>query len=182
MHRLLAVSRAIDGVLAQIARLASLLFLATTLVICFDVVTRKLGYQLPGMGSTRLQELEWHLAGVLFLLCLGYGVTRDGHVRIDVLTGHLSRPVKDRLDLVGTVAFALPYCLVLLPFAWSFFTTSLFQLESSDAPNGLPARFVIKGFLFLGYVLLLAGTISFLCKKIASVFGPPAARPAGERA
>lgn len=186
MGKLLALSRAIDGVLARIGRAASLLFLVTTLVICFDVVTRKLGYQLPGMGSTRLQELEWHLAGVLFLLWLGYGVVRDGHVRIDVFTGHLSQRTRDRIDLFGTIVFALPYCLVLLPFAWSFFTTSLGQLESSDAPNGLPARFVIKGFLFLGYVLLLAGTISFLCRKIVAVLGPPeppdAAGPAGGRA
>lgn len=176
MDKLLGLSRAIDALLARIGRVTSLLFLVTTVVICFDVVTRKIGYQLPGLGSTRLQELEWHLAGILFLLWLGYGVVRDGHVRIDVFTGHLRREVKDRIDLAGTIVFALPYCLVLLPYAWSFFVTSLFQLESSDAPNGLPARFVIKGFLFLGYVLLLAGTLSFLFRKLILVFGSPQQR------
>ncbi len=172
MDKVLALSRAIDAVLARIGGIVSLLFLVVTVVICFDVVSRKFGFQLAGLGSTRLQELEWHLAGVLFLLWLGYGVVRDSHVRIDVFTGHLRREVKDRIDLVGTIVFALPYCLVLLPYAWSFFTTSLLQLESSDAPNGLPARFVIKGFLFLGYVLLLAGTVSFLCRKLVLVLGP----------
>lgn len=176
MDKLLGLSRAIDALLARIGRVTSLLFLVTTVVICFDVVTRKIGYQLPGLGSTRLQELEWHLAGILFLLWLGYGVVRDGHVRIDVFTGHLRREVKDRIDLAGTIVFALPYCLVLLPYAWSFFITSLLQLESSDAPNGLPARFVIKGFLFLGYVLLLAGTLSFLSRKLILVFGSPQQR------
>ena len=29
-------------------------------VICFDVLSRKLGFQIPGMGSAPLQELEWH--------------------------------------------------------------------------------------------------------------------------
>ena len=66
MERLLAASAAIERALYGIAMAAGWLFIACTLVIVFDVLTRKFGYQLPGMGSTRLQELEWHLHTALF--------------------------------------------------------------------------------------------------------------------
>ena len=58
MERLLAVSKAIERALYAISMAAGWLFVACALVIVFDVLTRKFGYQLPGMGSTRLQELE----------------------------------------------------------------------------------------------------------------------------
>ena len=172
MSLLFTLTRLVDRFLAAIARAAGWLFIATVAVICFDVITRKFGFQLPSMGSTRLQELEWHLAAGLFLGWIGYGVVRNSHVRIDVFTAHMPQRCKDWIDFWGSLLFALPYCLVVLPYAWGFFHTSFIQLESSDAPNGLPARFVIKGLLFLGLVLLLAAVLSLICRKIVDLFGP----------
>jgi TRAP-type mannitol/chloroaromatic compound transport system permease small subunit len=173
MFELLAVTRAIDRLLAAIARASGWLFIGTAAVICFDVITRKIGYQLPYFSSTKLQELEWHLAALLFLGWIGYGVVRDTHVRIDVFTAGLSQRTKDRIDLLGGLVFAIPYCVVVLPYAVDFFQVSLGQLESSDAPNGLPARYVIKGFLAVGIVLLLLAAISFTLRRVVDVFGPP---------
>ena len=61
MKAMLDVSDRIDRVLDRVADTIGWLFILTTIVIAFDVVTRKIGYQMPGMGSTKLQELEWHL-------------------------------------------------------------------------------------------------------------------------
>lgn len=173
MFELLALTRAIDRVLARIAHASGWLFLVTSAVICFDVVTRKIGFQLPSMGSTRLQELEWHLAAVLFLGWIGYGVVRNAHVRIDVFTAALPQRTKDRIDLIGGLVFAIPYCLIVMPYAIDFFLVSLGQNEYSDAPTGLPARYVIKGFLAAGIFLLLLAAISFTLRKVVDVFGPP---------
>ena len=63
MLALLNASDVIDGILARIARLFGWLFIALVIVICWDVLTRKLGFQIPGFGSTPIQELEWHLHG-----------------------------------------------------------------------------------------------------------------------
>lgn len=169
---LVAISDRIDAFLRRVARLTGWLFLATTVVICFDVLTRKLGFQLPYFGSTRLQELEWHLAATLFLGWIGYGVVRDAHVRIDVFTGHLDRRKKDWIDFLGTLFFAIPYSLLVLPYAVQFAWTSWLQLESSDAPTGLPARFVIKSILAFGIFTLLLASISLLCRKAVALFGP----------
>lgn len=173
MERLLAVSNRIDSFLAGLARLTGWLFIGTMVVICFDVVTRKFGFQLPYFTSTRLQELEWHLAATLFLGWIGYGVVRDTHVRIDVFTGHLDQRKQDWLDFFGTILFAIPYSVLVLPYAIEFAWVSWTQLEGSDAPNGLPARFIIKSILAFGIFALLLAAISRLCRKTVDLFGPP---------
>ena len=112
-------------------------------------VTRKFGFQLSvggvDLGSTRLQELEWHFHAMLFLTWIGYAYVKDSHVRIDIVTGGLSARKQAWLELFGCIVFALPYLLMALPYAHAFFMTSFFQNEGSPAPNGLPMRWIIKG-------------------------------------
>lgn len=186
MRALFELSEGIDFVLEKIARLFGWLFIALVAVICWDVLTRKLGFQIPGFGSTPIQELEWHIHGALFLFWLGYAYVRDVHVRIDVFTAGKTARQKARLELFGLIVFAIPYCLVATYFAYKFAQTSFLQNESSDAPNGLPYRWIIKSCLFLGLVLLDAAVASVLIRKLVQLFGPPdlaarAARPAASR-
>ena len=119
------------------------------------MLTRKFGFQLSvggiDLGSTRLQELEWHFHAMLFLTWIGYVYVKDSHVRIDIVTGDLSARKQAWLELFGCIVFALPYLLVALPYAHDFFMRRLFQNEGSPAPNGLPMRWVIKGFLYFGF-------------------------------
>ncbi len=172
MTFLLALSGSIDSVLERIARTAGWLFFALVAVIVWDVITRKLGFQLPGFGSTPLQELEWHLHGALFLFWLGYAYVRNVHVRIDVFTAHLPRRKAAWLELVGIFAFAIPYTAVAVYFAFLFAQTSYLQNESSAAPNGLANRWIIKSCLFFGLVLLMASVVSVLCRNVVLLFGP----------
>ena len=111
MKFLLALSGAIDAVLERIARITGWLFFVLVGVIVWDVITRKFGFQLPGFGSTPIQELEWHLHGALFLFWLGYAYVRNVHVRIDIFTANLSPRKAAWLELAGIVAFAIPYTL-----------------------------------------------------------------------
>jgi TRAP-type mannitol/chloroaromatic compound transport system permease small subunit len=166
MERLLAISDVIDRVLEAIARVVGWLFLALVIVICFDIVTRKVGYQLPGFGSTPIQELEWHLHGVLFMGWIGYAYVRDVHVRIDVFTGHRSPRTRAFIEVIGIFVFAIPYCLVGTWFAFTFAETSFLQNESSDAPNGLPYRWILKSCLFACFVLLTLAVISVLFRRL----------------
>ncbi|WP_439573565.1 TRAP transporter small permease subunit [Phreatobacter sp.] len=177
MRRLLGVSNAIDAVLKSVAHVGAWFFIACIVTICFDVITRKAGFQLNlfgiDLGSTRLQELEWHFHAVLFLTWLGYAYIRNAHVRIDVFTGHLDQRRQARLELIGCIIFALPYLFVALPFAHEFFVQSFRQMEGSNAPNGLPYRFVIKGFLYYGFLSVLAAVISVMLRRIVFLWGPP---------
>jgi len=173
MNTLLGVSETIDSVLGSIARLFGWLFFALVIVICFDVITRKFGFQLPVFGSTPLQELEWHIHGLLFLPWLGYCYIRNVHVRIDVFTANASPRKQAILEVIGILVFAIPYCLVASYFAFEFFEVSFMQGETSDAPNGLRFRWVMKGALFMGLVLLDVAVLSVLMRKIVELWGPP---------
>jgi TRAP-type mannitol/chloroaromatic compound transport system permease small subunit len=70
--------------------------------------------------------------------------------------------------------FAVPYTLLLLYSGWDFFDRSWMQNESSDAPTGLPARYVIKFVLFLGIVLLALSIVSVMCRRLVELLTPAA--------
>ena len=174
MRALLAISDTIDWILKWIALTFGWTYLMNVAVICWDVVSRKFGYQLPwGWGSTPLQELQWHLAAVLFLTWIGYAYVRNAHVRIDIATGGLSPRAQSWLELIGCVVFAIPYIYYALPFAWDFFMVSFTQNESSAAPNGLSARWIIKGFLFYAFLSLAMAVVSVMARRIVFLFGSP---------
>jgi TRAP-type mannitol/chloroaromatic compound transport system permease small subunit len=175
MRALLGLSVAINTVLRVIAHAGAWFFLACIITICFDVVTRKFGWQLSiggvDLGSTRLQELEWHFHAFLFLTWLGYAYVKDAHVRIDVATGGLSPRSQAWLELFGCCVFALPYLIMALPHAHNFFVLSFQQWEGSAAPNGLGMRWIVKGFLYFGFISVLMAVISVMCRRIVYLFG-----------
>lgn len=173
MESLLTISDAIDRILDRIARAAGWLFLVLVFVICWDILTRKVGFQIPGFGSTPIQELEWHLHGMLFMFWLGYAYIRNVHVRIDVFTGHLDARKQARLEVIGVFIFAVPYLLMATWYAYGFAETSFLQNEGSDAPNGLTHRWIIKGCLLAGLLLLDAAVVSVLFRKLVVLFGSP---------
>lgn len=173
MPFLLKFADLIEVALKRIADVGAWAFIGCITIITLDVVTRKMGFQFPSLGSTRLQELEWHFHAVLFCTFLGYAYIRNSHVRIDVFINGLSPRKKVVLELFGCLVFALPYLLVALPYALEYFLVSFGQGESSDAPNGLPARWIIKGFLLLSFITVFAAVVAVASRCIVALFGSP---------
>jgi TRAP-type mannitol/chloroaromatic compound transport system permease small subunit len=173
MSFLIKLSDLIEAVLRRIASIGAWAFIACIVVITVDVVTRKMGFQLPRLGSTPLQELEWHFHAILFCTWLGYAYLRNSHVRIDVFVSHLSPRKKIWIELVGCLVFALPYLYVALPYAMDYFTVSYLQGETSDAPNGLPYKWITKGFLFLSFITVMAAVVAVAARCIVALFGTP---------
>jgi TRAP-type mannitol/chloroaromatic compound transport system permease small subunit len=178
MDRLLASSKAIERGLYVISMAAGWLFVACTLVIVFDVLTRKFGFQLPGMGSTRLQELEWHLHTALFSFWLGSAYIKNAHVRIDIATAAARPRTQAWIEFLGVLVFALPYCLIAIYFSYDFTRIAWNWNESSDSATGLPWRWIPKGFITLGLILLLLAVVSVGMRLIVYLWGPARLRPA----
>jgi TRAP-type mannitol/chloroaromatic compound transport system permease small subunit len=176
MGKLLAASRAIDRALSRCASAAGWLFLLLTAVIVVDVVTRKYGYQLPGFGSTRLQELEGHLHLALFSLWLGFAYVRNAHVRIDIAVARAGARTRALLELLGCLLLALPFTAVSLYFGARYAAVSFATNEHSVSLSGLPFLFVPKGILAIGIALLAAAVGSILLRTIVYLFGPPELR------
>ncbi|MFL6574136.1 MAG: TRAP transporter small permease subunit [Burkholderiales bacterium] len=174
MGGLLAASAAIERALYRVSMVAGWLFIVCTVVIVFDVLTRKFGYQLPGMGSTRLQELEWHLHTALFSFWLGTAYLKNAHVRIDILVADASERRRAWIEFLGVVIFALPYCLIAIYFSFDFFHTAWQFNEYSDSATGLPWRWIPKGIISLGLVLLLAAVLAIGMRAVVTLWGPKA--------
>jgi TRAP-type mannitol/chloroaromatic compound transport system permease small subunit len=170
---LLAAAHAIERVLRTVADWSGWLMVVLMVVICFDVLSRKLGFQIPGMGSTRLQELEWHLHTVLFAMWLGQCYILNAHPRVDTVTAH--RPLRTRawIEFWGCIAFALPYVGVVAWFGLGLVASSYLTSEGSEAVVGLPQRWIIKALFVLGLWLLLAAIVAVLLRLVVFLFGDP---------
>ncbi|HVJ13418.1 MAG TPA: TRAP transporter small permease subunit [Burkholderiales bacterium] len=171
---MLAASAAIERALYRVSMAAGWLFVVCTVVIVFDVLTRKFGYQLPGMGSTRLQELEWHLHTALFSFWLGTAYLKNAHVRIDILVAGAPARRRAWIEFLGVVVFALPYCLVAIYFSYDFFHTAWQFNEYSDSATGLPWRWIPKGIISIGLILLLAAVLAIGMRLVATLWSPKA--------
>jgi TRAP-type mannitol/chloroaromatic compound transport system permease small subunit len=178
MDRLLATSRTIERLLRAISMAAGWLFIVCTIVIVFDVLTRKFGFQLPGLGSTRLQELEWHLHTALFSFWLGTAYLKNAHVRIDIVVTNTAPRRLAWIELLGVLAFALPYCLVAIYFSYDFFHTAWRFNEYSDSATGLPWRWIPKGIISIGLILLLAAVVAVAMRLVVYLWGPERLRAA----
>ncbi|MBL0899284.1 MAG: TRAP transporter small permease subunit [Reyranella sp.] len=176
MGALLAAAGAIERGLRAISEWSGWLMIVLMVVICFDIMSRKLGYQIPGLGSTRLQELEWHLHTVLFSMWLGQCYILNAHPRVDTLTAHYPLRTRAWVEIVGCFAFALPYAGIVAWFGLGFVATSFITGESSEAVVGLSQRWIIKGFFVLGLWMLVAAIVAVILRLIVFLSGSPVGR------
>ncbi len=149
-------------------------------VISFDVLARKLPvvqalvqatWLNDFISSTKLQEFEWHLHAVIFLLAYGLTYLEGGHVRVDVWREHRTETTRGWIELIGILFFAMPFCAVLVYFSWQFVATAYLQNEGSPSATGIPHRWVIKSFLLGGTGLLLLSLTATLLRLLAYLFG-----------
>lgn len=168
-----------------VGKAAAFLFVPMMLIILYDVVQRKyLGYNpdftstdwYRTFTSTRLQEMEWHLHAVLFLLALGYGYVKDSHVRIELVRDNLKPRTRAWVELFGALLFMVPYCYVVIEYGLENALRAYHIGEGSDALTGLAHRFIIKGMLPVGFVFVALAGLSAALKCVVYLFGPSSLR------
>jgi len=120
-----------------------------------------------------VQELEWHLFGVLFLLGAGYTLLHDGHVRVDIFYQRFSPKQKAWLNLLGTLLFLLPGCYLVVTTSYNFFWNSWSIHEGSPDPGGIPARYFLKSAIPIGFTLVALQGISLGIKSFLTIIGKP---------
>jgi len=144
-------------------------WLTTLLVInvFYDTIMR----YIFNKGSIGLQELEWHIFSVIFLVGAAYTLKHDGHVRVDIIYTKLSPRTKAWIDLLGTFLLLVPFCLIVIYATRLFVLNSWAVREMSPDPGGLPARYIIKAVIPGGFFLLLLQGISQAFKSLLFLLG-----------
>jgi TRAP-type mannitol/chloroaromatic compound transport system permease small subunit len=166
LKALLALSRAIDAINERIGRCMCWLVLATVLISAANATVRKLF----NYSSNSFLEIQWYLFSMIFLLCAGYTLKHNEHVRIDIITSRFSARVRAGIDIFGTLFFLLPVAGLILWLSWPVFVEAYTRNEVSTNAGGLviwPARLMIPA----GFLLLIAQAVSELIKRIAFLQG-----------
>lgn len=138
-----------------------------TAVIVYDVSMRFL-FQ---MGSVMLQELEWHLFGLIFLLGAAYTYREGGHVRVEIFYQKLSKAQQAKINLFGNLFILLPVCLLVIWTSIPFVSNSFVYAETSPDPGGLPYRWLIKLAIPTGFLLLLLQGLADSFKQLLVLNG-----------
>jgi TRAP-type mannitol/chloroaromatic compound transport system permease small subunit len=106
----------------------------------------------------------------VFLFCAGYTLLHNQHVRIDIITGHLTRRAQAWIDVAGTLLFLLPMACTIMWLSWPVFVDAFLSHEVSTNAGGLivwPARLMVP----VGFFLLVAQGLSELIKRVAFLRG-----------
>ncbi|MGA1191359.1 MAG: TRAP transporter small permease subunit [Bdellovibrionota bacterium] len=98
------------------------------------------------VSSIALQELQWHLFGVIITLSLAHALQLNHHVRVDILSNRFSSRMRQAVHVVG-FSFLIPLALTLAYFGIED------VLVARSYPTSTPPSF---------YSTLLIGTDSFL--------------------
>jgi len=177
MKLLLGLSRAIDALNEQIGKLTYWLILAAVLISTANAIAR---YAF-NMSSNAWLEIQWYLFSFVFLFCAGYTLLHNQHVRIDVVTGHLSGRARAWIDIFGTLFFLLPMAITIMWLSWPVFVDAYQSNEVSTNAGGLmvwPGRLMLP----VGFFLLVLQGFSELIKRVAFLRGlipDPAEKDAG---
>src|SRR4051794_22670250 len=166
MKSWLAISDAIDRLNERIGGLCNWLVLAACLVSAANAMIR---YAFSYSSNSYL-ELQWYMFAILVMFGASYTFKRNEHVRVEILYLMLSERGQLWLDLIGTLFFLIPSCLLLSYLSVPFFVDSYDTLEMSGNAGGL-VRWPIKAVLPLGFALLALQGFSEVIKRIAALRG-----------
>jgi len=162
MQGLLRLSAAIDWISERIGRVILWLVLVAVLISAANAVIRKLF----DVSSNAWLEVQWYLFSAIFLLCAGYVLKRNEHVRIDVLSSRLSKRGQIWIDIVGLTLFLLPATILIAWLSWPVFYRAWVSGEMSQNAGGL-IRWPVFLLLPVGFALLSLQGVSELIKRIA---------------
>jgi len=160
-----AFSRAVDRFISWVGEAASALWLVLVLVIVIQVLAR---YAFS-TGSVAMEELQWHIYAIGFMLGLSFTEMRERNVRIDVLAERLGQRTRLWIELIGLLLLFLPFTLFVLWSAAPFFWSSFQLNETSAAAGGLPYRWLLKSFIITAFALLVLVGVARLTRVWAAL-------------
>jgi TRAP-type mannitol/chloroaromatic compound transport system permease small subunit len=179
MRTLLRVAAAIDGFTEWLGRASTLLVLVTILVGFYNVLARYIGrYIGVTLASNLYIEAQWYLYSLVFLLGFAYILKHDVNVRVDFLYTHWSPQTQAWINLLGTIFFLIPFCILGIwmayqpvLYSWGLLPNGTWSMwEMSPDPDGLP-RAPLKSMIIFAFATLLLQAVAQMIKYVAVIRG-----------
>lgn len=148
-------------------KFVSWLVLVLVLLVSYDVSMR----YLFSSGSIALQEMEWHLFAIIFLMGAAYTFKHDDHVRLDLFyQSHFMNDYRRAwINLIGGIFMLMPFCLLIIYCAWPFVSLSYTSIEGSPDPGGLPYRWLLKIMIPASFTLLSLQGLGDILKNLGHI-------------
>lgn len=137
----------------------------TLLMVLVTVLVVVLRYGFS-IGFIWMQESVRFMYAAVFLLCAGYTLQKDKHVRVDVLYLNMSEKKKAIVDLLGSLFLLLPVCWVIFYYSWSYVINSWMQLEGSIEERGLHLVYIMKTFIWFFSFLVSLQSIAIIFNSL----------------
>ncbi|MBN8888668.1 MAG: sugar transporter [Rhodospirillales bacterium 70-18] len=166
MQALLALSRRIDALNELVGKVVAWLILAAVLLSSINALIR---YTFNESSNAWL-EGQWYLFSAVFLLCAGYTLRRDEHIRIDIISARLGARARAWIDVLGGLFFLLPATILIMVLSWPMVVDSYERHEMSSNAGGL-LRWPAKVLIPAGLLLLAIQGISEIIKRVAFLSG-----------
>lgn len=166
MRLLLAFSTAVDRFNDWVGRIVYWLILVAVVISAGNATVR----YLFNTSSNAWLEVQWYLFSAVFMLCAGYTLLRNEHIRIDVIVSRFSERTLTWIDIIGTALFLLPISIIVMYLSWPVLVDSFVRNEMSSDAGGL-IRWPVKLLLPLGFLLLVLQGFSELIKRVAFLKG-----------
>jgi TRAP-type mannitol/chloroaromatic compound transport system permease small subunit len=167
-----APSDALEKIVELVGKACSWLWVVLIVLIVVNVALR----YVVGTNYIAMEEMQWHLYAVGFLMALSFAMLYDGHVRVDVVAERLQLRTRAWIELLGILLLILPFVYIVVSYAIPFVQRSYEINEVSAAPGGLTHRWIIKSFIITGFVFIAIAAIARLMRVTAFLFGLPRAK------
>jgi TRAP-type mannitol/chloroaromatic compound transport system permease small subunit len=117
----------------------------------------------------------WYAA--LFLFASAYTLTKEGHVRVDVLYAGFSERGKAWANATGCLLLGIPMCWVILAMGMAgkatVINSPLLSFETSQSGFGLYVKYLMAGFLAVFAISMMIQFTSYFLSAIADLRSEP---------
>lgn len=163
----------IDRINENVGKGISWLTTLLVLVICYDVTMR----YIFNITFISVVELEWHLFAFIFLVGAGYAFKHERHVRVDVLYMRMNDKQKAWVNFLGTLLFLLPFCIITIYQSGQYALNSWAIAERSADPGGLPARYIVKSAIPIGFIFIFLQALALTARSLKTIIVPENQNP-----
>lgn len=163
---LLRFSQFIDWMNGKLGRVANVMVMLSCIVSAGNAMSR---YAFD-ITSNAWLEVQWYMFSIVVMIGASYTLQKNEHVRVDIVYMQLSERGQLWVDIIGTVLFLMPMCLLLAWLSWPFFMQAYTVSEHSSNAGGL-LRWPIKLILPVGFLLIALQGISEFIKRLAALRG-----------
>ena len=145
-------------------------FVWLTAFVCATVVVLRYVFHI---SFGWMQELYVWTHALVFMAGIGFAMSRDANVRVDIYYAKWGPRTRAWVELAGASFFTLPWMIGTAWLAWPIIRASWAILEGAPQPNGIPAQFLFKSILLTFCLTGSLQCLALMARAVAVLRGDP---------